>query len=393
MEPRRNPNRRFPSSSSSSSNSTDEEISLYLKIIKTVALKFERNGTISNLKTLLREKEGLSENHQELFFAGNQLEDDQRLVDYGIQQGSTLHLVLQNLSGLKIFIKIPSDQRTIEMEVRTCDTVQNIKSIIQAKEGIPSDRYTLIYDGKVLKDDGIVASLNISNKSTLHLVYNPKDVLPIYVRVGTGEILKLELKLLFTTHDVKAIAGSMIGVQMNDWDLIYAGKKLEDCKTLASYDIKEGTILEMFPAVIQIFVKTWSGKTITLDVKQQSTLGDVKDKIFQKLRIPGHHQSIVFAGKRLEDNRDLASYGVQMHSTLSMVFSPSQRIIPMQLNHIGDPIQNFTTIRILKSMIEKKMRSPVKEIYFNGLALRDDRSLADYRINSDAKIKVVMYQQ
>lgn len=390
MEPPRNRNHGFPSSSSTS---TEEEISLYLKIINTVVLKAKPNGTVSNLKALLREKEGISENHQELFFAGNQLKDDQRLVDYGIQQGSTLNLILQNLAGMKIYVKIPSDQRTIAIEVRTSDTIRNIKSIIQAKEGIPSDRYTLIYHGKVLEDDGILASLSISNESTLHLVFNPKDVLPIYVRVGTGEILKLEVKLLFSIRDVKEIAGSMIGVLMNDWDLMYAGKKLEDCKTLASYDIKEGTILGMFPALLQIFVRTWSGKTITLDVEQRYTIKDVKDKLFQKLSIPGHHQSIVFAGKRLEDDRDLASYGVQMHSTLIMVFSPSQTIIPMRLADIGNPIQSFTTIRILKDMIAKKMRSRVKEIYFHGEALRDDRSLADYRINSDATVKVVISQQ
>ena len=60
------------------------QISLYLKIKKTVALKFKRYGKISELKAFLREKEGISESHQQLFFSGNQLKDDQRLLDYGI---------------------------------------------------------------------------------------------------------------------------------------------------------------------------------------------------------------------------------------------------------------------------------------------------------------------
>ena len=118
---------------------------------------------------------------------------------------------------MKIYVRLPSDQRTIAVEVRTCDTIQNIKSIIQAREGIPSDPYTLIYDGKLIEDNGILASLNISNESTLHLVFNPKDVIQIYVGVGTEEIVKLEVKLevklLFTICDVKAIIGGMIGVR------------------------------------------------------------------------------------------------------------------------------------------------------------------------------------
>lgn len=341
---------------------------------------------------MIREKAGVSENVQELFFVGNQLKNDRRLVDYAIPQGSTLHLVLQNLVVMRIYVKIPSAQKIIAVDLRTYDTIQNIKSIIEVKEGIQPDRYTLIHNGKVLEDDRILAALNIPNESTIHLIFNTKDVIPIFVRTVTGEILKLEVKVLYTVHDVKAIIESMTGVLVNDLDLIYAGKRVEDSKTLASYDIKEEATLEMFPAMMQIFVKTWNGKTITLDVQKGNTITDVKDKIFHKLRILADclsNVSIVFSGKRLDEGQDLASYGVQMHSTLHMVFSPSARINQMKLADIGKPIQNFTTIRILKSMIEKKMKAPVKEIYFQGRALRDDRSLADYRINSDASVEVI----
>ncbi|KAF5465909.1 hypothetical protein F2P56_015872 [Juglans regia] len=379
----------FPSSSV---DSTEEEISIYLKTINTISLKVKRYETISNLKSMICEKAGISENVQELFFVGNQLKNDRRLVDYGIPQGSTLHLVLQNLVAMRIYVKIPSAQKIIAVDLRTYDTIQNVKSIIQAKEGIQPDRYTLIHNGKVLEDDRILAALNIPNESTIHLIFNTKDVIPIFVRTVTGEILKLKAKVLYTVHDVKAIIESMTGFLVNDLDLIYAGKRVEDSKTLASYDIKEEATLEMFPAMMQIFVKTWSGKTITLDVQKANTITDVKDKIFHKLRILADrlsNVSIVFAGKRLDEGQDLASYGVQMHSTLHMVFSPSARISRMKLADIGNPIQNFTTIRILKSMIEKKMKAPVKEIYFQGRALRDDRSLADYRINSDASVEVI----
>ena len=148
----------------------------------------------------------------------------------------------------------------------------------------------------------------------------------------------------------------------------------------------------MFPAMIYIFVKTWSGKTITFYVQHHYTIRNVKDRIFQKLRIRCDFQNILFAGKMLEDNRDLASYGVQMHSTLSMVFSPSQTIIPMRIDYIENPIQRFTTICNLKAMIEKKTRFPVKEIFFHEEALQYHRSLADYGINSDSIVRVVIYK-
>jgi hypothetical protein len=62
--------------------------------------------------------------------------------------------------------------------------------------------------------------------------------------------LKLGVKVLFTIRDVKAIVGRMADVLNDDWDMIYGGKFLKDHMTFASYDIKEETILEMFPALI-----------------------------------------------------------------------------------------------------------------------------------------------
>jgi ubiquitin len=249
-------------------------------------------------------KSGISENHQELFLAGNLLINDRRLVDYCIQRDSTVHLVLQNVVEMRIYVKSASDQKIIAIEAMSSDTIQNINSIIQAKEGIDSDQYTLVHNGKVLEDESILSSLNISNETTFHLVFNPKDVLPIFVRTVDGETLKLEVKVLFTIRDVKTIVGSMTNVLNIDCDVIYAGKKLEDCKTLASYDIQEEIILEMFPALIQIFVKEQGGKTIALNVQPCNTIKDVKDKVSQKQTgVLDNDWDLIYAGNQLEDGK------------------------------------------------------------------------------------------
>ncbi|XP_059650857.1 ubiquitin-like [Cornus florida] len=70
-------------------------INIYLKVIKTIAFNVKRSKTIKNIKAMLHSKEGISENLQELFLTGERLQDDKKLVDYGIQRNSTLHLVLQ----------------------------------------------------------------------------------------------------------------------------------------------------------------------------------------------------------------------------------------------------------------------------------------------------------
>ena len=315
-----------------------------------------RQDTVLALKSVLEE---VPLEQQRLFFGGQPLENQVSLSQYGVQDKSEVGLVVM----IPITVKTLTGQ-AFSLQVATNESVNEVKARVARVTGVPPEQQRLLYGGKPVNDNSSLDDYEVSCGAEIYSIRR-LHLYDIKVRRNKtkGHAIRLKVDTSCTVKKLKKMIEAKEGTPHHLQQLTVSGVRLEDRRRMGHYHrlmYSKCTLVLRSEGEYQVFVRSVSGKTLTLGVRGGDSVEQLKSVVRERGGIPADHQTVLAGGRPLRDGRSLRECGIGRGSTLdlSLGLLGGMQILAREFDgdrEVSLAVEASDTIEVVKNKIEKEI--------------------------------------
>ena len=366
----------------------------------------QRGDKVCDVKKTIEERLKVPYHQQRLFQKGEfawygcrELTDDEE----ALSSKSDCILIERNIDNV-LFVT-PDFAELYTIEYNPADTIADVKSKIH---WIETADQGLICKGKRLNDKKTLADYNIQKQSTLHL----KVLTTITIKLLNGDSISLEVEAdgCETIESVKLLICEKLSIPVEEQELQFEGKEMQDDKSLNDYWCHNSNFL-LVPREcpeMQLFIKTTAGHIISLREYPYNTIADLKTQIKEREGIPSDQQQLIFSGKHLEEVELLGECKIQPECTLYLttrmhdrfqisVTVSDERNGARRLCDCTVEVELSDSFAHVKSkLLDKLLEIPFREkvvLYYEKQELEDTNTIKDYGIRCSSVLDLSIHDQ
>ena len=300
-------------------HNTGEDINVHVRMPsgEVIPVLVGRQHIVQAVKSKLEAKVRYPLEQQQLLYLGRPLKNNMSLRQYGIQDRSELRLVVM----VSITVKTLTGQ-AFPLEVATNESVREVKVKIAKIAKISPEQQRLLNAGRLMNDNGSLDDYEISNGVEIYVIrrlctYDIK----VICRKSSKKEIKLKVDASCTIKQVKEMIETAEGTPCHLQKLILSGVCLENRRRMGYYHSlisRKCRLVLRRELDFQVFVRSLSGKTLSLGVRGEDSTEQLKSLIYEREGIPPDQQRLLSGGRLLRDGKRLKEHGIHSGSNLDL---------------------------------------------------------------------------
>lgn len=346
---------------------------------------------IKDIKMKIQDLEGIPVDNQNLYLGKKLLKDSTTVLDYEIKNNDNLRLDI-NPNKIIIFIR-PELGRTITLETKFNETIENIKNEIESRENFKKEFQILKYKGNKLEDTKTLEDYSIGTNSYLELCLNKKEmqIIPILVEFAS-EKRKFCLNIILGQDKIKDIEEKLrklVNIPISEQYLLYEDICMDDEKPIEYYHMKRYSVIKLFSYnEIMLIIKNCFGKISSPQVESNDYIKDIIIIIKNRFNPENLRQELLrYNSQNLDNKKDLADHDTHKKSNLALHNKEKPIMIFIKLDHKQIIIRAKPSTRIIDIKLEIFGKgNTFKSLIFGGHIMKDEKTLADYNVQNSSTL-------